>query len=208
MILAIVFWMGFNHVMATPITIQISGKVTSVAGTGRESVPDTIYIGVGFTGTYTYDSDTLDSDPSDHNGIYQHNSPYGISIELGGYEFKTAPNHTDGFEMQISNDSSNDIPRDYYTVFSNENISTLPDGFSIWYISWGLNDSTHNPFSSDILPITVPVLTDWDYNRLEITGVDSLERGIVISGTVTKVTPEPLTGILMAMGLLFMRRKQ
>ena len=67
---------------AVPVTIEITGEVTSVEG-DVGSVPSTIYAGVSFTGTYTYDSSTSDSDASPYIGEYEHNSPYGISLLLG-----------------------------------------------------------------------------------------------------------------------------
>jgi len=192
---------------AVPITISITGNITDLAGTGRGSVPNTIYAGVGFTGTYTYDSSTPDSDANPQRGKYLHNSPYGISIALGGYEFKTSPNHTNGFEMQIRNDLNiGNGMYDSYSFSSTENISTLPAGFEIWYITWSIGDSTHTALSSDALPATVPVLTDWNHNTLEIIGVDSLGRTIDIVGTVA--TPEPLTGFLMMGGMLLLRRRR
>jgi hypothetical protein len=192
---------------AVPITIQISGNITVVAGTGRGSVPNTIHAGSTFTGTYTYDSLASDSDSSVQRGVYQYNSPYGISINLGGYEFKTAPNHTDGFKIWIRNDelTYSSLPMDRYTVGSSEIVSTLPAGFETLGIGWYLTDTTHTALSSDALPTTAPVLTDWNYNSFDISCVDSLGRTIDIVGTVT---PEPLTGVLLAMGAFFLRRKR
>jgi len=208
MTLVMGLWMGLNQVQATPITIQIKGNVTVVAGTGRESIPDTIHAGVGFKGIYTYDSDALDSDPSDQNGIYPLNSPYGISVELGGYEFETVLNHTNGFEIQILNDSLNDWPCDYYTVLSSEVISSIPTDFEIRGIGWYLRDNTHTALSCDALLTTAPTLAEWDFNRFEITGVNSLNQTINIVGIVTNAIPEPLTGILMVMGVFFVRCKR
>jgi len=199
--LAMCFWMGLNQVQADLITIEISGNITSASGT---SLPVTIYAGSSFTGTYTYDSSTLNSG----GGHYVHDSPYGISISLGGYEFETAPNHVGQFDMWIRNDDSSDGIKDYYTVFSGENVSTLPVGFTIWYINWRLIDSTHTALFSDALPVTAPVLTDWDSNVLTIYAFDSLGYGISIYGTVTHAIPEPITGILMAVGVFLMRRKR
>jgi len=190
---------------AVPITIEITGNITSVGG-DVGSIPSTIYAGVSFTGTYTYDSLTLDSDPDPHRGIYVHDAPYGLSIILGGYEFKTAPNHTGNFEMQISDDSSVNGVWDYYAVGSDQIISVPSSGFTTNYISWGLGDSTHTALSSDALPVIAPVLTNWDRNVLTISG--SGEHGLSIKGTVTQAVPEPLTGVLMLIGLLFFRRRR
>jgi len=52
------------------------------------------------------------------------------------------------------------------------------------------------------------VLTNWDYNFLEIYGFGDL--GLSIDGTVTQavLVPEPLTGVLMAMGVFLLRRRR
>ncbi|MFA6426723.1 MAG: hypothetical protein WCW64_11170 [Phycisphaerae bacterium] len=193
---------------AVPITIQITGNITSVGGY-TEAIPSTIHAGVTFTGIYTYDSATPDSDSSVHRGVYQRNSPYGISIVVGGYEFKTAPNHVNQFKMLITNDDPVNGVHDYYTVLGYQNISIPSIGFEVEYISWKLGDSTHSVLSSDALPATVPVLTDWNSNVLKIGGLYGPNlSGLSIYGTVTQVTPEPLTGILMIMGMLFVRRKR
>jgi hypothetical protein len=196
---------------AVPITIQITGNVTSIGGTGRASVSDTIYAGVSFIGTYTYDSATPDSDANPQRGSYLHNSPYGISIALGGYEFKTASSHVGQFKISITNDDATNFPAiDYYSVFSDKNASVPSAGLTIDYISWTLGDSTHSVFSSDALPVTVPMLTDWNYNVLAISGDDSLGHSTVITCTVTQaeLVPEPMTSILTAIGIIFFRRRR
>ena len=186
---------------AIPVTIQISGNVTSANGS---ALPSTIYKDVTFTGTYTYESSTIDSG----GGHYVHNEPYGITISLGGYEFKTAPNHVGQFDMRIGNDNPLNGLHDYYTVFSDENVSVPFIGSTIGYISWTLSDSTHDALSSTALPVIAPELTDWDYNHFEIYGFGS--GSLLIDGTVTQaiLVPEPLTGVLMAMGVLFFRRRR
>jgi len=57
---------------AVPVTIHISGRVTYANGSG---LPDSIHVGDVFTGTYTYDSATPDSDALPNRGRYQHESP-------------------------------------------------------------------------------------------------------------------------------------
>jgi len=190
---------------AVPITIQITGNITSASGV---SLPSTIHAGSTFTGTYTYDSAALDSDTNPQRGKYLHNSPYGISLSVGGYEFKTAPNHVGQFEMRIINDQVDNGVHDYYTVFSHENVAVPSSGFTMESIRWDLWDSSHTALSSSNLSVTAPVLSAWDHNVLAIDIFDSFGYGIGIKGTVMQVTPEPLTCVLMAMGILFVRRKQ
>lgn len=184
------------------VTIQITGNVTFASGS---ALPNTIYEGINFTGTYIYDSLGTDSDSSAQIGIYRYNSPYGINIALGGYEFTTPSNNVGRFGIRISNDRSFNLPvTDYYTVFSGfgENIFDS--------IIWELKDITHTALSSDALPVAAPALNDWDYNNLSIWAYDSSGYGpiMIIHGTVTQAVliPEPITGVLMAMGALFLRR--
>jgi hypothetical protein len=83
--------------------------------------------------------------------------------------------------MRIINDQVDNGVHDYYTVFSDESISIPSVGFTINYISWNLWDSTHTALSSDALPVTAPVLTDWNYNVLTIGGVYGPNRtGLLI----------------------------
>ncbi|MGA2914832.1 MAG: PEP-CTERM sorting domain-containing protein [Sedimentisphaerales bacterium] len=186
---------------ASPITIEISGVVTSASGSG---LPSTIYKDVNFTGTYTYESSTDDSG----GGHHIHDAPYGITISVGGYEFKTAPNHIGQFDMWIINDDPVNGLHDYYIVFSDENVSIPSIGPTIGYIRWDLRDSTYDALSSGNLPATAPVLSDWDYNVLEIYGFGL--GGLTINGTVTQavLVPEPLTSFLMMAGVLFLRRRR
>jgi hypothetical protein len=187
---------------AEPITIQISGNVTSASGS---ALPSTIHSGISFTGIYTYDSSTADSG----GGHYIQNAPYGIDLFVGGYEFKTAPNHVGQFDIRIANDLSINGIWDYYSVRSEFQNISIPDiGPTISYIRWDLGDNTHTALSSGNLPISAPVLSDWNSNVLEIYGFGS--GSLLIDGKVNQATliPEPTTGILMMMGMFLLRRKR
>ena len=61
---------------AVPVTIQITGNVTSASGS---ALPSTIYKDVTFTGTYTYESSTVDSG----GGHHYYDAPYGMTISMG-----------------------------------------------------------------------------------------------------------------------------
>jgi hypothetical protein len=192
---------------ADPITIQITGNVTSASGS---ALPSSIYNGISFTGTYTYDFSAINSSSQNYKGIYSYNYPYGISLTLGGLEFKTEPTQmSGGFEIDIYNDFISNGTDDYYRVHSNINAYT--NGLWVGAIFWDLGDSTHTTVSSVDLPIIAPTLIAWNYNSLFINGGDGgvghVDFGI--SGIVTEaiLIPEPVTGILMAMGMLFIRRR-
>jgi hypothetical protein len=205
LVLAVFLFFG-KQLQAAPITIQISGTITSASGA---SLPSSIHQGTTFMGTYTYESSAFDSDTNPNQGMYQYDSPYGISIILGGYEFKTSSNHVGEFDIIIKNDVTMDGVVDYYTVFSTS--QSIPSiDFTPGSIIWNLRDSDHTALYSDILPIAAPTLNDWNYNNLSIRAFDSLGYGISIYGTVTQVelVPEPLTGFLLVTGIFFLQRKR
>jgi hypothetical protein len=189
---------------AAPITISITGNVTSAGGS---ALPSTIHVGDIFTGTYTYDGEAINTSTYSNIGKYMCDSPCGIRIFLNGFEFKTDP--TQGrLGIDIWNDVTSNGTNDSYYVHSG--LTAYTNGLWIGDISWNLNDSTHTAISSVDLPVTTPVLSAWNYNYLHINGGD---RGFgyvdfYIGGIVTRVTPEPFTGILLAMGAFFLRRKR
>ena len=179
---------------AVPITIEISGEVTSASGSG---LPSTIYAGVTFTGTYTYDSATPNTSDFGNIGRYVHNSPYGIEVLIGGFEFMTELNHIGQFEVAITDGGSN---YDWYRIMSNENAPV--DGITVESISWELGGPP-STISSIALPTSAPEITDWTINVLEISGPN-----LFIQGKVTQAVPEPFTCVLMVMGVLFFRRRR
>jgi hypothetical protein len=193
---------------AVPITISITGNITSISGSG---VPSSIYIGSIFTATYTYDTSTPDSDPETYNGSYKFSSPYGMNITLGGYQFQTAASHIDGFNIGIRNDDSGPPligVNDWYTVGCSDFIPS--NGIAIDSFRWHLIDPSHTAFSSDALPITAPVLSDWEFNSFYISGFDSSGKYLSLDGTITQavLVPEPLTISLLIMGLSLCKRRR
>ena len=170
------------------ITIKIVAKVKDILDQynllgGAIQVDDTI------NGKYIYDSGTPDSEPDPHVGIYEYTSSiFGIEIKAGGFVFKTNPSHVIfGFEI-LNNFYQN---WDGYILCSGENLQ-LSNGMIVDSIQWQLFDPTGNALSSDALPSTAPVLSDWDQmsNNLFIIGWDSFNpsKSYTIDATVTKVT--------------------
>lgn len=191
-----------QQVQAVPITIEITGNVTSVTGSGA---PDSIDIRSVFTGTYTYDTSTADSHSSPRWGDYRHDSGYGFEIFLGGLEFETVSTHVGGFGIDLWDDvlGGHDNLYDKYNVYSSRN-SRLPNGDS-YLILWRLDDDTHTALSSDALPVTAPVLSDWTRNSFVINYPNTWSIGGVVTEAV--LIPEPFTAILMVVGVFFVRRR-
>jgi hypothetical protein len=193
---------------AVSITIEITGNITYLnVGTSFND----IHVGDIFNGTYTYDTSTPDSDADPQWGEYQHNSPYGINLSLDGYEFKTDATQMSGqFSVSIADNWLINLdPIDRYSIDSYQN-NTLSNGLQVSHIGWELVDFNHTVFSSDALPTTAPILNQWNRSFLDISVLGPHGGQYRIIGTVTEVViiPEPLTGILMATGVLFFRRRK
>jgi hypothetical protein len=185
---------------AAPITIEITGEVTTFWD--HTGFFNDISVGNVFTGTYTYDSSTPNSDTfSPQRGTYLHNPPCGFNISLGGFEFKTVPSGQLG--MQIWDNFNNVF--DGYQVSSSENVP-LPNGASYYVVSWTLDDYTHTALSSIALPITAPVLSDWGVNSFGIGSGNSFAIGGIVTQAV--LVPEPVTVTLMMAGVFLLRRRR
>jgi len=188
---------------AALITIAIEATVDYVWDEynkleGRISVGDII------TGTYTYESTTADSDPLDpvQGNYWCYDSPCGISLMAGGFSFRTDPSNIE-FHIAIRNDTHSG--KDVYAIGSSNNLPLSNDTLvgSIW---WQLDDHIANALSTDALPITAPVLDDWQENALHLEG----GRDYGIAGHVTSAVliPEPATILLLGIGVFLLRKRQ
>jgi hypothetical protein len=182
------------------ITIAISGQVTKVSDKYNR-FGGQISVGTPITGTYTYDSATLDSNPSLTVGDYRnYNSSTGISLYIGEYAFKTNPASVN-FLVEVCNNQP--LGSDSYLLHSQNNLP-LSDGTPVQYIRWQLDDPTGTILSSDALPLTSPDLSKWQsWFGLSI-GTD---RNFGITATITSATPEPATAFLFGLGLILARKK-
>jgi hypothetical protein len=195
---AVLLCFAYLPVRAELITIAISGQVTGVSDE-HGHFGGQIHVGDTITGTYTYDSATLDSYPEDltYAKYLNYSAPTGISLYVDGFNFGTNPNNVE-VGITIRND---DFGEDRYTFGSNHNLS-LPDGTSVQHLFWELDDPTGTALSSDALPLTAPDLSRWSSNVLSI----STDRDFSINAVVTSAIPEPATLFLTVLGLIVVRK--
>jgi hypothetical protein len=170
------------------VTIEIEAVVDSVDD-DHGVLEGKIKTGDIITGWYSYDTSTPDSNPSISEGRYLHYTPpYGIFLSVGGFNFETDPANVD-FLVEITNDYP---PNDGYFLLSYSNIPLSSD-VVVDYIFWHLYDPMGSALSTDALPTTPPVLDEWQFNHLLITG-PSLGKSFGIEGHVISAIPGAFCG--------------
>jgi hypothetical protein len=203
--------LSFTPVRAEIIKIGLTGLVDYVNDPynlleGKVSIDNLII------GYYTYDTATPDTSPATDVGDYFHYSmPCGVVLNLEDFVFTTDFNNVK-FLMEMVNDYQGQ-PRDNYLIRSYNNLF-LYNGVDVDHISWQLDDYGGTALSSTALPTTAPVLSDWDYNTLYISGgiggtPPCFDEAFHIQGYVTSVylIPEPASLILLAIGSLVLNRR-
>lgn len=147
-----------NSLFAEPITIEITAEVAYVDDPNN-CLGGAISVGDTLTGSYTYESTVLDSNPIPTVGDYGHSTPpFGIRVTGGGFIFETDPDNVE-FLVEICDNHGNPSS-DNYLLRSYNNLP-LSNGASVLHISWQLDDPICTALSSEALPTVPPVLTDW-----------------------------------------------
>jgi hypothetical protein len=169
-----------------------------------------VHIGSTITGTYTYDTDTPDTNPSSGTGEYFHyTSPCGITLTLDDLVFSTDFSNVT-FLVEIANVSSGFS--DSCWIVSPNNIS-LYNGVKVDEIGWHLEDDTGTAVTSTALPTIAPVLSDWQYDNTLVIGggiggtAPCYDKTFYLEANVTSAVliPEPISVLLFGFGLLTIR---
>ncbi len=204
LVLFVVLSLWSRILRAEIVTIQLTAEITGI-NDYADLLEGNISVGDIITGSYSYDSDTPDTNPSDTVGDYRHyDQPYGINLSIGSLVFQTDPDNVN-FLVEVAN---NHIYSswDGYLAKSYNNLA-LSNGVHIGMIYWELQDSSGMALSDISLPTTPPALEDWDYGLgLLITFGPRDSSGI--QARVTSAVPEPATVLLLTLGSLLLTRRR
>lgn len=169
------------------VTIELVAIIASVSDSDN-LLGGNVEVGDLITGTYTYDPTTVDESTLATVGDYRHDSsPYGIFLDINGYEFKTDLNDVD-FLVELLNDHGT-APKDAYLLRSYNNAHVYL-GLSVGHISWQLDDPSAVKLTSTELTSEPPVLAGWTSTfGLTITGFQTNDtmKTFSIRGHVSEV---------------------
>jgi hypothetical protein len=191
------------------VTIQIEATVNYLDDYDN-LLQGKVSLGSTITGTYTYDTSTLDSDPFSQFAEYLHLSPScGVIVSTGELIFETNRSNVD-FGIGITNNSQGD----WYSFVSHNNVP-LMNFLNVDSISMTACDYEATAITSTTLPATAPILSDWDYVKLYISGgtggtAPCYEKTFAIKANVTSavLVPEPVSIMLLGFGLLALRKQK
>lgn len=184
---------SFTPVLAAITTFKFSGVVDYVDNP-FDIFDESIKTGGLISGSYTFNSTSLDSSPSDPSvGSYiSSGTPHGIKFSVGGYTFGG-----DDVEITVATGAS-----PYGSSYGIIGDIELRDPFDQAHPFWiSLYPAKTNAFSSDALPLTPPSLNlftggsiGFEYNYA--SGFAGF-TGTLNSLTVTSVPePSPVLGTL------------
>jgi hypothetical protein len=172
---------------AQDVTVSFKGTITEISLTAPDNpIPD-IAVGTPFTGYYTYNLATPDTNVHPNVGDYQHTSaPYGVTVSVGGRTFRTNPANV-SFLVELINNHSN---TDNFLFHSYDNVES--SGLPVSMISWQLQDPTQTALTSVDLPSGPLDLSQWQSFGLDVSGevwspADSYNVPYSVKGQITEV---------------------
>jgi len=196
-----------SQTQAALIEIAIEAEVTTVDDPGN-LLEGKVNVGNTITGSYKYDSETPDSSPDDpvQGNYWNYSPPYGVSLNVGGFNFKTELNDV---EFLIFTRNNLGTGHDRFG-FGSYNNMPLSNGIPLGTITWLLEDSTGSELQNDHLPLIAPILDHWDYdNSLSIEGGERTGDFMIIGEVTSAVLiPEPASITLFTFGCLIIRKRR
>lgn len=159
---ALAFVLSSSPVAAQDVTVTFKGTVTSTLNSPFADIAE----GTPFTGSYTFNASTPDSNAMTEVGDFVHTTtPYGVRVTIGTHVFRTDPASVN-FVIELVNDYDS---MDSYLFHSYTNLDT--DGVQIDTINLQLDDPTSTVLTSTALSPAAPDIARWVQNfGLDIMG--------------------------------------
>lgn len=183
---------------AAPITFSFTGSVTETTFVPADPFGGAIGVGTAFSGSYTFESTTADSNPFASDGSFMtFSAPYVFNLDIGSFNFATSS------AVTISTGNG---AMDQYSVLACASGGPFCFGSSA---SLFMVDADGTALASDALPVTPPLLSAFelaalsfqgfiDGNQVQILG--QLESLVCSAGCEPVAGPIPEPGSLILVG--------
>ena len=177
-----------TSVNAEMMTIKVSASVTYVDDIGN-ALDNQMYVGDVITGTYTFDTLTVDSEPAPDSGKYEFAPGVaGMSFVVNNLTMTSNQNAATGaYSIEIFNH----LGSDGYHVRSFVNLP-LTSGASLQEISINFFDPTGTALNSDLLLNAAPDLARYEYS--DINGYGRSADGLNFFNFQAKVNTVTVEG--------------
>lgn len=179
---------------ADTITVEVSGTVDYV-NDHNNILGGTFQVGQPVSGTYTYDTNVVDQDPSSEYGRYEQNpADLAIQLDVGGTSVGTNAQPTSAAFAIV--DVADSPWYDGLHIASLDNNKPLPSGASVDHIGFDFYDPTGAALASDAIVTTAPSLEAFQDANIHIGGQDTWSGGwydlsVKISAVRVVGGPEP-----------------
>ena len=183
-----------SDVRAGPVTWEFTGEITSLVDVDN-LFGGAVGVGTRFSGFFTFESTTPDSEPGSGRGTYT-NAITLVGGQVGGFTF----GGSSGSSNSITITKFSTHPQiDAYVARAGTNLLGVEEtiNFSLF-----LQDFTGVAFPNDSLPLSPPdlsILNEADF-RLGLAGSERFN----LNGEVMTLVPEPATLGLVGFGVLIL----
>ncbi len=180
---------------ASPVTFEFAGEITGVFDPDN-LLQGAVVIGSPFSGGYTFESTTADSQPHPSQGVYD-GSILSISGQVGTLTFYGPVGGRNSIEVRDESLGADSYAVRPDVLFAGVDLDLL------LYVA----DPTAGALPGDQLLLVPPDLSLFTQTDFGIWDA-SEQIPLGLSGRITSIVPEPLTAALLAVGALALRRKR
>jgi hypothetical protein len=174
------------------VTFNVSATVREIYDYDN-ALGNTINVGDTINGSYTFNTDTPDSDPTPEYGFYEHtpgSGTYGFNIDIANFNLKTNTS-TDMFNVVIA-DANGTTTWDNYGVDTFGTQQPFVNGTSVENIGIFIDDPSGNMVTGTNLTDQPPLLTGTGIKDFYIGGTSNTppySYYFSIMATVDSITP-------------------
>ena len=180
-----VFALPGSSAQASPITWDFAGEVTFVLDPANR-LEGAVAVGSTFSGSYTFESTALDSDPRAERGVYAVSAFSGRVGELS---------------YSLDSDGIIVVEDDFLSPTLDTYVAGGLVGFvgeEIFSAGFILLDDTGQVFDNDHLPVSLLTLDKFTFTQFSISiEAPDPSKDVFVGGEITQFVPEPSTLVLV-----------